>query len=532
MKIKAILAAATVAVLAAPTPASAQGRDWGSLRGSFETNTIGYINDPGLGAAMPEDNFGSNNYLKLDYTKGKLSAGLQVESYLPALYGYGIGQQADPKKFWLGSKYISWTDDNFFVLAGNIYDQLGNGLIFRSYEDRQLGLNNSLEGIAAGYNFSRFVSVRAMYGRPRLYTDYAQSWVRAANLTVSVADIFNWENIYFTLEGNAVNRHEALDLDPIIDFSASGIDSPDLYMFSGAANFGWKGLSLKGEYAVKGKDLSEVSLSGAQRGAAVYGEAIYNNKGLSVSATFRMLDNMGTKLSLYGTGTGNTLNYLPALTRQYTYLLANLNPYQIVTAGEIAGQADVFYKLQSRSDRRKYWNFHANFATAYTMKPSQTMDGSRHLLWSDINVDVERSWGRSLRTTLLYSRQEWSESHGVEAETYVSNIFVGEATWRIDRKNSLHAELQYLQSNDYEGDWAAVVLEYNFAPKWSIYASDMYNLEGTKKNYYNFGFSYSHGSTRIQLGFGRNRAGDVCSGGVCRYTPAYTGLNLAITSSF
>ena len=46
------------------------------------------------------------------------------------------------------------------------------------------------------------------------------------------------------------------------------------------------------------------------------------------------------------------------------------------------------------------------------------------------------------------------------------------------------------------------------------------------------GVSYSRSRTRIQLSYGRNRAGYICSGGVCRYSPAYTGVNLLITTSF
>jgi hypothetical protein len=64
----------------------------------------------------------------------------------------------------------------------------------------------------------------------------------------------------------------------------------------------------------------------------------------------------------------------------------------------------------------------------------------------------------------------------------------------------------------------------------------MYNLGrgtlGTKKNYYSIGGSYTIKRTRIQLSYGRNRAGYICSGGVCRYSPEYNGINIAITSSF
>ena len=60
----------------------------------------------------------------------------------------------------------------------------------------------------------------------------------------------------------------------------------------------------------------------------------------------------------------------------------------------------------------------------------------------------------------------------------------------------------------------------------------MYNLGETKKHYYNAGVSWSKGKTRVQLSYGRNRAGYICSGGVCRYSPAYTGVNLLLTAVF
>ena len=113
------------------------------------------------------------------------------------------------------------------------------------------------------------------------------------------------------------------------------------------------------------------STPSATEGSAIYAEALYSWKTLSVSATYRMLDNMGTNLTLYGSGTGNMMNYLPSLTRQYTYMLANLNPYQVNTVGEQAGQVDLFYSLRSPSARHRYWNFHVNWSGAYTLRPEQ-----------------------------------------------------------------------------------------------------------------------------------------------------------------
>ena len=468
----------------------------------------------------------------MDYSRGHLSAGLQVEGYMPALYGFEIGQQADAKKFLLAAKYIRWTSEYFTFHVGDIYDQMGNGLIFRTYEDRNLGFNNSIEGFQAAVNIKDWFGIKGMYGRPRLYTSYAGSWVRGATATVSFNDIFGWDGILFNIEGNFLNRYESLDKDDLHDFHALGLDNANLNSYSAALNFSWNGLSLKAEYAAKGKDLYSETATGAHIGAAIYAEAIYGIGGFSASAHFRILDHMGTMSSLYGKGTGNSLSYLPALTRQYHYMLANLNPYQVNGRGECAVQLDLFYTLRSRSDRNKYWIFRANASSAFTIDRKQSDNGERRLLWMDLNADAECHWNRQLRTTFLYSRQEWSPSHGYEEGTYASNIFVADAQYKFNKKYALRGELQYLYSKDYERDWVAALAEFTFAPQWSIYATEMYNLGETKKHYYTAGVSWSKGKTRVQLSYGRNRAGYLCSGGVCRYSPAYTGVNLLLTAAF
>ena len=124
----------------------------GQLSGSLESNNIYYAPDKrmvDLGLDKPDDrtrgNFGSNDYLKVDYTLGRFSVGVQLDGYLPGLYGYDMYtfQQRNTKLSAFLTKYVQWEDQNWGVRVGDIYDQFGNGLIFRTYEDRNLGFNNS-----------------------------------------------------------------------------------------------------------------------------------------------------------------------------------------------------------------------------------------------------------------------------------------------------------------------------------------------------------------------------------------------------
>lgn len=508
---------------------SAQNNVNGTLTGSLESNNIYYVKDSKLNgskATNPDDHFGSNSYLKLDYMRGKFSAGLQLEAFLPALQGYDYLLYGGGKRTMLGSKYIQWEDNAFSFRAGNIYEQFGTGLIFRSYEDRTLGFNNSLEGVTGRFSYRNYFAVKAMYGRPRLYLGYAESSIRGGNLNVSLADIIGWSSAVLNLEGSYVNRYENLmDTSDFIDrLSTNSLD-----MYSVGVNCNWKGIDTRMEYITKSKDLPEATAKDMVSGMAIFAELGYSKTGFSALASYRKLINMNTMLTLRGQGSGNVLNYIPALTRQYTYMLANLNPYQVNPDDEEGGQGDVYYTWRPLSNKRNYWKMHANVSVYYSVSKHT---GKRHLLWRDVNFDVEHNWNKSLKTIALVSVQEWSPTHGTDDVTFASNIFVLDNIYKFNRKTSLRLELQYLYSVDYEKDWMAGLVEFSFAPKWSISASDMYNHGSTKIHYYNASVSYSANRTRIQIGYGRNRAGYVCSSGVCRYSPAYTGANLTVTSSF
>ena len=99
---------ALVALLSTLTYAQ-QDNKKGYLTGSFETNTIYYKDDSKTKAESPEDHFGSNNYLKLDYYQGKFAVGVQLEAYEPVLVGY----PTELEKAKLTNYYVSWADKDF-----------------------------------------------------------------------------------------------------------------------------------------------------------------------------------------------------------------------------------------------------------------------------------------------------------------------------------------------------------------------------------------------------------------------------------
>lgn len=223
---------------------------------------------------------------------------------------------------------------------------------------------------------------------------------------------------------------------------------------------------------------------------------------------------------------------------QYTYMLTTLHPYgartgeissRFTNSGEMGGQIDVFYNV-----RRGTWlggkrgmKIHGNFSTYHTIAEEGTFKPG-NLLFRDISVDIEKWWTRDFKSTLLWSYQEYTPSYGASRTTWLSNIMVADLLYKFNSSLAARMELQYLVTYEDQKDWMAALVEVSFAPHWSIFAADMYNHGMTKVHYYNGGVSYSKSRTKVTLGYGRYKAGYICSGGVCRQIPAYTGASLSL----
>ena len=197
------------------------------MTGSFETNTNVYLKDAKTLATVPDGRFGSNNYLKVDYYNRRFSAGVQLEAYAPAAVGYpGILEKAA-----LTNYYVAWTDKDFSVTAGTFYEQFGSGLLFRSWEDRALGLNNSIMGARVAYHFRDIVSVKALWGMPRFGMKFSDTQVKGADASFAISNLVGWQRVYLAVEGSVLDRYEKLSAAQEADKGAARAPRKDMYKF-------------------------------------------------------------------------------------------------------------------------------------------------------------------------------------------------------------------------------------------------------------------------------------------------------------
>jgi hypothetical protein len=162
-------------------------QDNGYFFGGLESNSQWLLDDDGINFVTPEDQFRSNNYVQLNYSLGKFTAGVQYEAYLPsALLGYSPVYDGGNN---IGTYYLNFKNETLDITGGYFYEQFGSGLILRSWEDRQLGINNALKGLRVNWQATKDVEVTGVYGQQRNGFDVSEGVIQGidANFDLSSA---------------------------------------------------------------------------------------------------------------------------------------------------------------------------------------------------------------------------------------------------------------------------------------------------------------------------------------------------------
>ncbi len=530
----------------------------GTFSGGIESTSQWYQYDEDLGFEQPDDPFRSNNYIRLDYNYGKFSAGLQYEAYLPsALLGYS--DRFNDNK--IATYYVNYKGEQLDITAGNFYEQFGSGLILRSWEDRQIGINNSIRGVKVAYTPNDFTTIKGLIGKNRLGFETTEGTVGGVDLETNIIRLFNKENYNNSVTAgfSYVGQHE--------DYTGAVEDFPqNINNYSFRLGYsGNAGIYANAEYVIKGEQpalFSGMPTENYYDGNALLVNLGYSMKGFGVNATFRRMENMAmysqrdlseTAQNLYNEG---IVNYVPALTRQHDYLLTNIYVYQaqpqlnfdLQEVGEIGGQLDIFYNFTKGTFlggkygtklavNASYWNgLNATFNDDLTYETNFFDFGRK--FFHDVNFEVNKKWSDKFSSIITYMHQYYDRAvmEGITYTPLVANVVVGDFLYKFDSKNSLRFELQHLQTKRDRKNWAAALMEYNFNQKWNFYIGDSYNYGNDDKSkryqYYMIGGSYTQESTRVALNYGRQRGGLICVGGVCRYVPENTGLTLSLVKTF
>lgn len=460
-----------------------------------------------------------------------------------------LGYDPDFGGYGLSHLHVGATFDWGKITVGDVYGQFGSGMVLRLYEDRALGVDNALRGGKVEVTPYKGIYLTALGGKQRRYWNcyddkawgwnYKQDAVLGANLELGLQE---WipqlqdAGANLTIGGSYVSKYQKADTILFIDPSAMQAYMYNLPQWVGAgsvrAQLQMKGWNAMVEYAYKANDPSILNDYSYNHGEALLMSLSYSQKGLAVLAQVKRSENMSFRSDRQANLIAGTINHMPPFAMQHTYMLTSLYPYSTdLTANEWAFQGEVRYTWKRGTAMGGKYGTTLKLNASHIRGTSDTWFGmSEEPYYTDVNLELNKKINKEWYIGVMAMYQTYNKRIIGKNGIMRSGIGVVEAKYAMNKKVQMRAELQYLYSRQYEGQWIAALYELSLWRQLVLSGQWMYNIghapDATNGHYYTVAATYTHGAHRLMAGYTKTRAGFNCSGGVCRYVPEQQGVTL------
>lgn len=388
------------------------------------------------------------------------------------------------------------------VRAGHFYGLFGRGLLFAAYEDRRIRVDTALDGVLVRARRGR-VQGAAFTGTPSALPIDVRGL--DAELEAGRGVLLGVSGLTWRAANAEPDDNEAQREWVCAPRLAAAAPFGDCYF-----EYGWK----------KGWDYGDVPDDRADLGQAFYGSVNLYRGPLALAVEAKDYK----RFTVLRRADGRTpLNNPPSLTREHLYTLLNRSPHATDADDERGWQAELTAAGPAG------WSG--------VLNASRAERRSGELRFAEVYAQVERERRGPLR---------WRGAFGYRDSEGLRQTAVAELTWFLDdaRSLSFEGEHQHVRPRGGAGfdpgayDEELVKLEYAVAPAWAaaamLEANNKYELQrqfGEKPGPFPaVQVSYvSPAGARLALWAGKRQAGYLCAGGVCKYEPAFEGVELTGT---
>ncbi|HOX78195.1 MAG TPA: DUF6029 family protein [Bacteroidales bacterium] len=537
-----------------------------TVHGNFQLDAQSYMTDEALGitdSVLQGKSMRMNGYGDIRFSMWRFNAGIRYEALMPPLAGYDQQYQGQGIPYW----FVDYGDEKLQVTAGHFYEQFGMGMILRSYQQWDLGYDNSINGLRVKYSPVAGLNFKALIGTQRYYwerfEDDNRGVVRGFDGELMLNDAFKAmkeKKTRIILGGSFVSKYEKMRTKSlVVDTVKYEYQLPEnVAAAAGRLTISNGGFNFYSEYVYKFNNPSAYNNFIYKPGEAFLASLSYSQKGLGIFVAAKRIDNMSYKSKMTELNNVLDINYIPPLTKQFVYSLENVYPYATQLNGETAFQGQVVYTVPKGTKLGgKYGTkFELNFSRTHGLDKepveegipvdSTGTDGYKapwlslgDLYHQSISATMEKKMGKKMKLILEYVYIDYNiavvEGHP-GAEMVHAHEYNVDFTYKLTPTKSLRVEYEQLLTKQDRGDWAMLLVEYNVAPKWFFSVMDQYNYgnpdEDMKLHYYTAALAFVEGPHRIALSYGRQREGLLCVGGVCRQVPASNGFTLNVSTSF
>lgn len=524
-----------------------------AVHGSIQADVLFPEEDKEIGTGSYDKKILFNTYGDVNLASQYIDAGLRLEFMKWPLPGY----EPDFAGWGVPNIYVKGKFKGIELTAGDFYEQFGSGFILRTYEERSLGIDNSIRGGRLKVNSIKGLRLTALGGLQRRYWDWRkESKLFGADAEFHIDDYSQWmrdHNASWLVGASYVLKHEDDEL-IMVPGTNNRLNLPkSVSAFDARTHFQKGNWGVQGEYAWKSQDPSFDNGYTYGNGSAVMLTGSYTKRGLSALVQAKRSENMAFRSQRSISGTSAMVNNMPAFAYQHTYALAAMYPYATQAAdGEWAFQGQFGYTFPRKTALGGKYGTKVRVNLSYITGLKESNPGAvaeesamgangvktkffgfGQQNYHDFNLQIEKRLTRDFQLSFMYMNQFYNkevvEGHGDKIHT---NIFVLDGKYKFDKRFTLRGEVQYLTTKQDNKDWAYGLLELSVAPYVMFSISDMWNCGGADTHYYMGGISGNYKGNRLMLSYGRTRAGYNCSGGVCRLVPASHGFQVNYTYSF
>ncbi|MEM1124900.1 MAG: DUF6029 family protein, partial [Bacteroidota bacterium] len=510
----------------------------------FQANANFFIRDTAIGAAnTPQYDrqlYGADAWLNLNYNYSGFDVGVRFDLFNNSNL---LNPQSSYTAEGIGRWYVKKKVDKFSLAGGYLYDQIGSGIIFRAYEERPLLIDNALFGVRVAYDLNEDWQIKALTGRQKQQFDTYSPVIKAFNIDGFVAGP---ENRWSISPGfGLVNRtydDETMQrvVSTVSTFSVTDSIAPSFntYAFTFYNTLSVGNVNWYVEAAWKTEDVlfdpfaTKTNRDGStvlgklinETGSVYYTSLAFAGKGFGLTLEGKRTENFSFRTTPFVSLNRGMINFLPPMSRFNTYRLTSRYTPAIQELGEQA------VKVELRFRPKKNVNIEFNL--------SNIMDLDNQLLYREAYTEIQ-----------LKKKRKWVLTGGLQFQQYNQEIFETKPDvpivqtfipfvdflYKIDRKKSIRFELQYMQTEQDFGSWLFGLVEYSIAPKWTFTISDMYNSapkRTDKIHYPRIDLFYTIKSNRFSVSYVKQVEGVVCSGGICRLEPAFSGFRFTAVSAF
>lgn len=523
-----------------------------SVHGSVQADVLFPEDDATIGTEKYSEKILGNFYANAGVYSKYVDGGARIEYLEHPLPGF----EKSFKGWGLANIFVKGKYRNMEVTLGDFYEQFGSGFILRTYEERSLGIDNSLRGARLKFNNIKGMRLTALAGIQRCFWNWSlKSKIAGADAEANLetySSKLRDHNIIWTVGASYVYKHEK-DQDIIVPETDLRLNLPlNVSAFDVRTHFNKGEWDILGEYAWKSSDPSADNNYTYAKGNALMLSGSYSKRGLSALIQAKRSENMSFRSRRAQLLTGAFINNMPAFAYQHTYALAAMYPYATQAApGEWAFQGAFSYQFKRKTALGgKYGTkLKANISYIRGIKREDAVpvhgsiygtDGGKtkffgfgDVYYTDLNLQLEKKITSAFHLNAMYMYQRYNqfviEGHGSMVNAHIGVL---EAKYKFDQRFTLRGELQYLGTKQDRKDWCYGLVELSVLPYLMFSVSDMWNCGGDDTHYYMATITGNYRSNRLMVGYGRTKAGYNCSGGVCRYVPASRGFQLSYNYTF